>query len=45
MDTHAGGIYGPQFYLIYVRTPRLVLPELLLVAGGTLVIIRYLLNR
>lgn len=45
MAAHAGGIYGIAFYLKYARTPRLVLPELLLVAGGAFVIIRYVLNR
>jgi hypothetical protein len=45
MEAHAGGIYGLRFYLRYARTPRLVLPELLLVAGGVYVILRHIFNR
>jgi hypothetical protein len=42
---HSGGIYGLQFYSRYARTPRLILPELVLVAGGVYVIFRYLFSR
>ena len=45
METHSGGIYGLQFYTRYLSTPRLIFPELILVAGGVYVILRYLFNR
>ena len=45
MDSHAGGIYGLQFYARYARTPRLILPEILIVAAGAVAIIRFIARR
>lgn len=45
MDSHAGGIYGLQFYLQYLRNPRLILPEITIVAAGAFVIIRFVIQR
>jgi hypothetical protein len=45
MDTHAGGIYGWRFYWQYFRNPRLILPEVIIVAAGALVIIRFVIRR
>ncbi len=45
MDSHAGGIYGLQFYTRYIQNPRLVMPEILILAAGALVIIRFLIQR
>jgi membrane-bound metal-dependent hydrolase YbcI (DUF457 family) len=45
MDSHAGGVYGLQFYARYVQTPRLILPELFIVAAGAAVIIRFVVQR
>jgi hypothetical protein len=45
MDSHANGIFGLQFYARYVLTPRLILPELLIVAAGAIVIIRFVIRR
>lgn len=45
IDSHAGGIYGIQFYTKYVKTPRLILPEILIVAAGVIAVIRTILNK
>jgi len=45
MDSHAGGIYGIQFYARYFQTPRLILPELIIVGTGVWVIIRFIVQR
>ena len=45
MDVHAGGVYGWQFYQRYARTPRLILPELLIIAAGVLVVTRLVWQR
>ena len=44
-DSHTGGIYGFQFYARYVMTPRLVLPELIIISVGAFVIIRVIIQR
>ncbi len=44
MDIHAGGVYGVQFYLRYARTPRLILPELIIILAGALVVVRFALQ-
>ena len=45
MAIHSGGIYGWRFYWHYIRNPRLILPEILMVAAGVVVIIRYVFQR
>ena len=45
MAIHSGGIYGWRFYWHYIRNPRLILPEILMVAAGVGVIIRYVFQR
>jgi len=45
MEVHAGGIYGLQFYARYIRTPRLILPEIIIVAAGIIVIVRFIIQR
>ena len=45
MDSHAGMVYGLQFYARYFRTPRLVLPEIIFIATGTGIIIRLIIQR
>lgn len=45
IDTHAGGIYGFQFYARYIKTPRLVLPELIIISVGAFVVIRVIVQR
>lgn len=45
IDMHAGGIYGIQFYARYIKTPRLVLPELIIISAGAFVIIRTVVQR
>ena len=44
-DSHTGGIYGFQFYARYIMTPRLVLPELIIISVGAFVIIRVIIQR
>ena len=45
IDLHTGGIYGIQFYARYIKTPRLVLPELIIISAGAFVIIRAVVQR
>lgn len=45
MDSHAGGIYGLSFYVQTVHNPRLILPEIMIVASGAIVIIRFVVQR
>jgi membrane-bound metal-dependent hydrolase YbcI (DUF457 family) len=45
MESHAGGVYGLQFYARYIQTPRLILPEIIIVAAGATVIIRLVFQR
>lgn len=45
MDSHAGGIYGLRFYARYFQTPRLILPELIIMAAGVWAIIRFIAQR
>jgi membrane-bound metal-dependent hydrolase YbcI (DUF457 family) len=45
MDSHAGEIHGLQFYARYIRSPRLILPEMIIVAAGAFAIIRFVANR
>jgi hypothetical protein len=45
MESHAGGVYGLQFYARYIRTPRLILPEIIIVAAGAATIIRFVFQR
>ena len=45
MDVHAGGIFGIQFYAKYIRTPRLILPEIIIVAAGAFAIVRFIVHQ
>ena len=45
IDLHAGGIYGLNFYSRYIRTPRLILAEIIIMALGIITIIRFVLQR
>ena len=45
IDLHTGDIYGIQFYKRYIQTPRLVLPELIIIFAGAFVIIRTIVQR
>ena len=45
LESHAGGVYGVQFYAKYIKTPRLILPEIIIVAAGIIAVIRTILNR
>jgi hypothetical protein len=45
IDAHAGGLYGLQFYIRYIKTPRLVLPEIMIAASGAYMIIRFIVLR
>ena len=45
LDVHSGGIYGLSFYAQYVRNPRLILPEIMIVAAGAFVIIQFVFQR
>jgi len=45
MNVHAGGIFGLHFYARYIQTPRLVLPEIIIVAAGAFAIIRLIILR
>ena len=45
MNSHAGGIFGMQFYARYIHTPRLILPEVIIVLAGAIMIIRLIVQR
>ena len=45
MDSHAGGLFGLQFYTRYLRTPRLIFPEIIIVASGVYTILRFVILR
>ena len=45
MDVHAGGVYGIHFYTRYIRTPRMILPEIIIIAAGSFAIIRFVIQR
>ena len=42
-DIHAG-LFGWQFYLNYLKTPQLILPEIALILGGVTVVICILIK-
>jgi hypothetical protein len=45
IDLHAGSVYGVQFYASYVKNPRMILPELIIISAGAFVIIRVVVQR
>ena len=45
MNSHAGGIYGLDYYARYFRTPRLILPEIIIIIAGISVIVRTVVKR
>lgn len=45
IDLHTGGIYGIQFYAKYIKNPRLVIPELIIISAGVFVAIRAIVQR
>jgi hypothetical protein len=44
IESHAGGVFGIQFYARYIKTPRLILPEILIVAAGVIAVLRTNMN-
>ncbi|MFN2235912.1 MAG: metal-dependent hydrolase [Anaerolineales bacterium] len=45
IDMHIGGIYGIPFYVRYIKTPSVILPELVIIFAGAFVIIRAIVQR
>lgn len=45
IDVHAGGVYGIQFYARYIRSPRMILPEIIIISAGAFAIIRFVIQR
>ncbi len=41
INLHEGGVFGPQYYLRYIRCLRLIIPEALLFVGGVVSTIKF----
>ena len=45
MELHTGGIYGISFYLRYIQSPRLIIPEIISLAAGAIAIVRMIIQQ